>query len=128
MHKTTFDTRFFLEHYYSTELTILKRTREAIRKAKERFISALVLHEIFYLTLLQEGKETATFRADLLEKDFKIVKVDSEIAKTSAELRQKYRISMAESIIAATSLSLKATCLTDDPHFAKVNEIRTAWI
>ncbi len=128
MPKTVYDTRFFLEHYYGREASMLRKTKEAIRKAKERFISAIVLHEIYWLTLLQEGRETALLRASLLEKDFKIVKVDAEIARSSAELRHKYRISMADSIIAATALLLKATCLSDDPHFKTVDEIQTAWI
>jgi predicted nucleic acid-binding protein len=64
----------------------------------------------------------------LLEKDFKVVKVDAEIAKSSAELRHKYEMSMADSIIAATALSLKATCLSDDAHFKAVKEIKTTWI
>ncbi|MFB3889937.1 MAG: PIN domain-containing protein [Candidatus Bathyarchaeia archaeon] len=128
MPKTLYDTRFFLEHYYSRETAILRRTREAIRRAKERFISAIVIHEVYWLTLTQEGKETAAMRATLLEKDFKVVKVDAQIARDSAELRHKYRMNLAESIIAATAQTLKATCLSDDPHFKTVDEIKTAWI
>jgi predicted nucleic acid-binding protein len=128
MPKTVYDTRFFLEHYYSSETAMLKKTREAIKKAKERFISAIVLHEIYWLTLEHEGKETAALRAELLEKDFKVVKVDGEIAKSSAEMRHKYNLNMSDSIIVATALMLKATCLSDDPHFKMVAEIKTAWI
>jgi predicted nucleic acid-binding protein len=128
MPKTVYDTRFFIEHYYSRENTILKKTKDAIRKVKERFISAIVLHEIYYLTLAYEGREMAILRTSLLEKDFKVVKIDPEIAKISAELRHKYRLSAADSIIAATALMLKATCLSDDPHFKAVNEVKTSWI
>lgn len=128
MPKTVFDTRFFLEHYYSRDAFRLKKTKEAIQKAKERFISSIVLHEIYWLTLEQEGQETATIRASLLEKDFRVIKVDAEIAKNSAQLRHKYRMSMAESIIAATAQVLKAACLSDDPNYKSVNEIKTIWI
>jgi len=128
MSKTVFDTRFFLEHYYSREASMLRKTKEAIKKAKERFISAIVIHEVYWLTLKQEGQETAILRATLLEKDFKVVKVDADIARRSADLRHRYKMNMAESIIAATALLLKATCLSDDPHFRTVNEIKTAWI
>jgi predicted nucleic acid-binding protein len=128
MPKTLYDTRFFLEHYYSKEALILKKTREAIKKARERFISAIVLHEIYWLTLECEGKETATLRASLLEKDFKVIKIDAEIAKTSASLRHKYQLSMSDSIIAATALIIEATCLSDDPHFKTMREIKTSWI
>src|SRR3989304_10053484 len=128
MPRTVYDTRFFMEHYYSQDDAILKKTKEDIRKARERFISAIVIHEVYQLTLKQEGRETAILRTALLEKDFKVVKIDAEIAKSSAELRHKYKMSMADSIIAATALSLNATCLSDDPHFKSVKEIKTTWI
>ena len=128
MPKTVYDTRFFLQHYYSTEDSTLQKTREAIKEARERFISAMVIHEIYYLTLQQEGRETALLRTTLLKKDFKVVDMDSEIARSSAELRRKYKMSLADSIIAATALILNATCLSDDSHFRSVNEIQTSWI
>jgi predicted nucleic acid-binding protein len=63
-----------------------------------------------------------------LEKDFKIVDVDKAIAESSAELRRKYGISMADSMIAATAQLLDATCLSDDPHLGLVKEIKVRWI
>ena len=67
-------------------------------------------------------------RADLLEKDFRVVDVDAEVARVSAELRHKYKMRLADSIIAATALVLKAICLSDDPHLKGVKEIKTRWI
>lgn len=129
MPRTVFDTRFFIEHYYSSDVKVLHRTKEELkRRAKERYISALVIHEVFWLTLEREKPEVAVLRTDLLEKDFKVVKVDAQIAKSSAELRHKYKISMADSVIAATALLLKAMCLSDDPHLETVREIKTKWI
>jgi len=128
MSKTVYDTRFFIEHYYSEDEEVLRKTKEEIRKTKERYVSAIVIHEVYQLTLKQEGRETAILRTDLLEKDFKVVDVNSEIAKGSAELRYKYKTSTADSIIAATSLSLNATCLSDDPHLKVIKEIQTKWI
>jgi len=128
MSKMVYDTRFFIEHYYSDNKRILQRTKEEIRKARGKFISAIVIHEVYWLTLGCEGRETALLRTDLLEKDFKVVDVDTQIARESAELRSKYRMSVADSIIAATAFSLKATCLSDDPHLRGVKEIKTRWI
>jgi len=128
MSKTVYDTRFFIEHYYSKDEEVLRRSKGEIRKTKERYISAIVIHEVYQLTLKIEGRETAISRTNLLKKDFRIVNVDSEIAKSSAELRHKYKISMADSIIAATSLSLNATCFSDDPHLKLIREIKTKWI
>jgi predicted nucleic acid-binding protein len=128
MSKAVFDTRFFIEHYYAKDEATLQKTKETIRNTKQRYISTVVIHEVYQLTLQKEGRETAKLKADLLEKDFKIINVDPKIARTSAEIRHKYKISMADSIIAATALSLKATCLTDDPHLKNIKEIKTKWI
>jgi predicted nucleic acid-binding protein len=128
MSKAVYDTRFFVENYYASDVTTVKKIREAMRKTKERFISAIVIHEIYQLTLRKEGRETAILRATVLEQDYRVVKVDAQIAKLSAELGLKYKMSMANSIIAATALSLKAPCISDDPHFKAVSEIRTDWI
>jgi len=128
MPKTVYDTRFFIEHYYSKDGEVLRKTKEEIRKTRERYISAIVIHEVYQLTLEREGRETAVLRTNLLEKDFRIVNVDSKIAKSSAEIRHKYETSMADSVIAATSLFLNATCVSDDPHLKVIREIKTKWI
>jgi len=63
-----------------------------------------------------------------LEKDFRVVDVDAEIARVSAELRHKHKMRLADSIVAATALVLKASCFSDDPHIRGVKEIKTRWI
>jgi predicted nucleic acid-binding protein len=128
MNKAVFDTRFFMEGYYASNDLQIKKLNEKIRSIKERFISSVVLHEIYQLTLRRDGREMARLRTNLLEQDYRVIDVTADIAKSSAELRTKYNMSMADSIIAATAWSLKATCLSDDPHFKAVKEIKTDWI
>jgi predicted nucleic acid-binding protein len=128
MSKAVFDTRFFIEHYYSEDNKILQKTREIIRTTRQRYISTIVIHELYTLTLQKEGRQTAEIRTALLEKDFKIIDVNAQIAKTSAELRHKYKISMADSMIAATALTLKVPCITDDTHIKNIKEIKTKWL
>jgi predicted nucleic acid-binding protein len=128
MSRNVYDTRFFVEHYYAQNPQTIQKTKEAIQNAKERYVSAVTIHEIYRLTLQKEGRETAKLRTSLLQKDFKTINVDPEIAITSAEIRHKHRISMADSIIAATACTLKATCVTDDPHIRNIKETKTKWI
>jgi toxin FitB len=128
MSKAVFDTIFFMEGYYAPNESLAEKLREKLKASRKRFVSSIVLHEIYQLTLKKEGRETAKLRTTLLEQDCKVVNVDSNLAKTSAELRLKYNMSMADSIIAATALLLKATCVSDDPHFKAVKEIKTDWI
>jgi toxin FitB len=128
MNRAVFDTRFFVAGYYSPNETQTKQLIAKIKSAKERFISAIVLHEVYQLTLRKDGRETARLRTTVLEQDYEVIDVNAEIAKSSAELRLQYNMSMADSIIAATALALKATCVSDDPHFRAVKEIKTDWI
>ena len=127
MNRAVYDTRFFATAYYSKDEKLAQRIKEEKRRP-EKFISTIVIHEVYRLILRLEGRETAMLRVALLKQDFKVVPVTSEIAEASAELRQKYDMPMGDSMIAATASSLKAVCVSDDPHFKRVKEIRTTWI
>ena len=127
MSKAVYDTRFFSTLYYSKDERLLQKIREEKRR-QEKFISTVVIHEVYRLTLAREGRETAVLRTALLKQDFKVAPVTSEIAEVSAEFRHKYKLSMGDSMIAATASSLKAICISDDPHFKRIKEIKTTWI
>lgn len=127
MPNLVFDTRFFIEHFYSSDEEVRSRTkRELANKAK--YVSVITLHEIYRLTIGKEGRETAQIRVRTISKDFEVVNVDSAIALKAAELRHGSSLPMADSLIAATCLALKGACVTDDPHFIKVRGLSTRWI
>jgi predicted nucleic acid-binding protein len=88
----------------------------------------VVIHEVYQLALSREGREVARLKIATLLSVFEVIPVDNQIAQISAELRQKYQLSMGDSMIAATALALKAVCISDDPHFEQINEIETSWI
>jgi predicted nucleic acid-binding protein len=98
------------------------------KNRKEKYVSAIVIHELYKLSLVREGREIAKLRANLVKKDFQVMPVDDQMAQISAELRQKYDLSMGDSMIAATASMLKAVCISDDPHFKQIKEIETTWI
>lgn len=128
MPRLVYDTRFFAEYFYSTDGTILERAKEFMARSKERYVSTLTLHEIYLLSLKKEGRATARVRLQVLEDQFHTVDVDEEIAVSAAELRNRHRIPMADGIIAATCRLLEARCVTDDPHFSTLKEIKTQWM
>ncbi|HSQ48448.1 MAG TPA: PIN domain-containing protein [Candidatus Deferrimicrobiaceae bacterium] len=127
MSKRVYDTRFLAEAMYSKDHAFQKRA-EAEKRTRERYISTVALHELYRLTLMREGRETAKLRISLLKKTFKVIPVDEQIAELSAELRQKYQLSMGDSMIAATAVMLNAICVSDDPHFKPIKEIHTTWV
>jgi predicted nucleic acid-binding protein len=127
MPSRVYDTRFFTELFYAKDSDM--RTRiEAEKRKGEKCISAVVIHELYKLTLLREGLETAKLRVVMVKKSFKVIPVDDEVAQLSAELRHKYRLSMGDSMIAATAAILGAVCVSDDAHFKQIKEIHTAWL
>ncbi len=127
MNKAVYDTRFFVEFFYSKN----REQRDRIRAQKayrEKYISSIVIHEFYHISLVHEGRETAELRATLMKKEFQVIPVDDQIAQVSAELRHKYNLSMGDSMIAATAATLDAVCISDDRHFHDIKEIKTMWI
>ena len=126
MNKAVYDTCFFMEFYSSKDPTLLEKIRKE-KYRSEKYVSAIVIHELYKLSLAYEGKEIAKLKINFLKQEFKIIPVDSQIAESSAELRQKYKLSMGDSMIAATALSQNAVCFSDDSHFSQIKEIKTVW-
>ncbi len=117
-----------MEHFYSRDAEVIRSTTSEVRREKGKAISSIVIRELYRLTLQKEGRQVARSRTELLGKDSDVVQVDSQLAVTSAELRQKYGTPMADSIIAATAILLKAACVTDDPHILRIRQVRSRWV
>ncbi|MEM3070742.1 MAG: PIN domain-containing protein, partial [Candidatus Bathyarchaeia archaeon] len=101
--RSTYDTRFFVEYFYSGDSGLLRRFREELRSVRERMVSSVTVHEVYRISLEKEGREVAALRSEAIRRDFRIVDVNYEVAVRSAELRSRHRIPMADSIIAATA-------------------------
>ncbi len=127
MSKAVYDTRFF-DVLYNSKDESLKKKIKFEKKRPEKFVSTIVIHELYKLTLANEGREVAKLKIAYLKQDFELVSVDDQIARISAEFRHKYDLPMGDSIIAATAQMLSAVCVSDDPHFQRVKEIKAAWI
>ena len=123
-----YDTRFFIEHFYSADERVREKTKREIFANKAKYVSVISLHEIYRLTLQKEGRATAQLRVALISKDFEVVEVDTAIALKAAEMRHGSHLPMADSMIAATCLTLKALCVSDDPHFTRLRGLSTRWI
>lgn len=127
MNKAVYDSRFFVEFYYSKNQAIKQKIAQK-KGFLYKYVSAIVVHEVYNLTLSREGGEVAKLRAASIKEEFKVIPVEDQIAQLSAELRHKYNLAMGDSMIAATAATLRAVCISDDPHFKQIKEIETAWM
>ncbi len=128
MPRLLFDTRFFAEYFYSEDGETHVDAKNFVSENKERYVSAVTIHEMYLMTLAKEGRDVARLRLQTVEDLFRVVEVNSEIAVEAAELRRKSRISMADGLIAASCKVIEGRCVTDDPHLTSLRDIRTVWI
>jgi len=128
MPDTIYDTRFFLATY-AKETEQTRKLISELHERKRRFVSAITIHEIYRITLEEEGREVARIRGAAIERDFEVIDVDSEIATESAEIKvaQGRDFPLADSIIGATASLRKLVCFTDDEHIKSLRGIKTRW-
>ena len=126
--RSVYDTRFFVEYFYSDDDQALKRLKEDLRSTRERGVSVVTIHEIYKIVLEREGREVAKLRVETIQRDFEVEDMDYDLAVESAEIRRKYRIPLADSVIVALAQRWICPVVTDDPHFENVNEVKTRWI
>jgi predicted nucleic acid-binding protein len=122
-----YDTRFFVEYFFSEDQGLSRKLKQQLRSVKERMVSALTVHEIYRINLKKEGTDVAMLRSNAIHSDFTVVDVDYETAVKSAELRSNHPMPMADSIIAATAQFLRCPLVSDDAHFKEIPNLKTLW-
>jgi len=126
--KQLYDTRFFMEYFYTADTALLSKLKHELMSAKERVVSVLTVHEMYRIDIRYKGREVATLRSNIIQADCKIVDVDFRAAVQSAELRAKHQMPMADSIIATTAQTYGCTLVTDDAHFKGIPNLKTKWV
>lgn len=128
MKGASYDTRFLIELFYTSDRNTQNRVRDVLLTSKPNFLSTAALSEVYKLTLDKEGKEVAEIRVNSLTKDFRIVDVDKDVAIQAAIIKHKHGIPFADSLIASTAKALGVPCYTDDPHFRAIKGLVVKWI
>ena len=121
-----FDTRFFIELFYQKDQTRLNQLKTELRQTHDRIVSVVTVYETHRINQSKEGKTVAGLRSDTIKRGFTVVPLDYTISTKAAEIAEKHRTPLADSVIAALSLSLNAPVVTDDPHFQSIG-VKTRW-
>ena len=125
--KAVYDTRFFIEFFYSKDGRVLKKLSETLMHTKKRIISTVTIYEVYRIILKREGREVAKHRIEIINRDFQVESLTSLIAMRAAEINHNTGNPMADCVIAATALMENAPVITDDPHFKEINKLKPQW-
>ena len=125
--KAVYDTRFFIDLFYSSDPTILRQLKEELRLNSQRLVSAVTIYEVYRINQIREGKTVATLRSETIQRDFTVIPLDYAISVQAAQIGEQYRIPLADCVIAATALNHNAPVVTDDPHFNMITGLKTRW-
>ena len=125
------DTTFLILHYFSDDATVTAKTREVLKGSRELgnkgIVPTIVLAEFYAQTYKRAGRDVADkYFREIADSGLEIAQLAQEIFHRAGLLRSKYqeKVPWGDYIVAATALHSKAKLvLTEDPHFASLNEI-----
>lgn len=128
----TFDTTFFMRHYFTNEVEVLKSTREILRRARLQgncgIVPTIVLAEFYAQAAKRIGASEAERRFnEIADSGLEIEDLNTTISKKAAVIRHKYqeKIPWGDCLIAATALDSRSDyVITDDPEFKSIKEIK----
>lgn len=125
--KAVYDTRFFIEYFYSGDPETLRRFRDDLLATPGRIVSAVTVYETHRIVYTREGRETARHRTRIMERDFQVALLDAQAAADAAEISSAYGTPLADDAIAAAALRHGCPVVTDDPHFKTIRSLKTRW-
>lgn len=131
--KAVLDSRFLIEHYYTTNTETRQKTSRKLRELIQRnegILPTIVISETIQTVCQKIGKEEAeTCYTTITQSGLQIINLTPTIAKQAGLLKCKYKNTpMGDCIIAATAITNQAKILSDDPHYDTITETKRTWI
>ncbi len=102
----------------------VEEVEEILRDSSaDRYLSFISVTELFYITWQRKGKEEA-YQAIVRLKMLPLQRVDpqEELLLQAGEFKAMHSLSLADSLIAATALQMKATLVHKDPEFEQLKD------
>jgi predicted nucleic acid-binding protein len=114
----TFDTNAVI-YYLKDDANVVSLVRDIFRNNAAIYVSTITEIELFGFPDIDSGEVR---QIELLLNTVAVIAVDSRIARLAGFLRRRYRINLADSIIAATALFTGTTLVTRNTRdFQKID-------
>jgi len=131
--KEVLDSRFLIEHYYSTNTETKQKTSKKLKELIQRnegLLPTIVISETIKIICEKIGREEAEIcYLSIIASGLQIQELNSKIAKQAGLLKCQYKnIPMGDCIIASTAIINQAKILSDDPHYDNIKETKRSWI
>ena len=131
--KEILDTRFFFEHFASSEPATREKTRNKLRELRRNgdgILPTVVLAELVDHTCRRAGRnEARQVSESLLVSGLLIHSLTPAIAVIAGGLKCSHRdVPLADCVIAATAINAGGKVVTNDPHFMRFKQIKLTWI
>ena len=94
------------------------------------YLSVINWGEIYYITIREQGIEEAEKVISQIRKfPLQVMDVDRELTYQATKLKGEYPLAYADCFAAALAMKLKATLVTGDPEFKKLQDVLSIeWI
>ena len=120
MRSLVFDSNILIYHLKEEE-GVRRAISEWAHEGNQLYISAITRTEVLAAPVLREGEEEEII---YLLDQFVLISVDAQIADLAARIRRLCRVTLGDSLIAATALVLNAALVTRNiKDFKKISPL-----
>jgi len=131
--KEVLDSRFLIEHFYSTNTETKQKTSKKLKELIQRnegLLPTIIISETIKIICEKIGREEAEIcYLSIIASGLQIQELNLKIARQAGLLKCQYKnIPMGDCIIASTAIINQAKILSDDPHFDSIRETKRSWI
>ena len=115
------DSSCWLEYLMDSEIGA--NVASIIEKPDDLIVPTITLYEVFKKLLAEKDEKYAMDVISYMQTG-KVVEFDANLSLSAAQVSRKYKLSLADSIIYATSLQFSAIIYSCDKHFKDIPDIQ----
>jgi len=115
------DSSCWLEYLMDTKIGA--NIAPVIEDTSQLIVPTITLYEVYKKLSSEKSKEYAQEVISYMQNG-KVIDLDASLSLYAADVSQKYKLAMADSIIYATSLLYSAIVFSCDKHFKELSNVR----